>query len=153
MTGSALGNPTPLSIWNIRIRNGAALTSRFRKSLALPELCSVYIFWYAPVSYTHLDVYKRQIMHHAAAILGDHRQAVQGAFGIQDGMEREFQMRGHTGGLAVKDIPVIGLIAGVVRGIGSFLVGGGDDLALRGRGNGDFSREGPCAVVLSLIHI
>ena len=57
-------------------------------------------------------------------------------------MEREFQMRGHTGGLAVKDIPVIVLITGVVRGIGSFLVGGGDDLALCGRGNGDFSREG-----------
>ena len=91
-------------------------------------------------------------MHHAAAILGDHRQAVQGAFGIQDGMEREFQMRGHAGGLAVKDIPVIVLITGVVRGIGSFLVGGGDDLALRGRGNGDFAREGPCAVVGLDVH-
>lgn len=67
-------------------------------------------------------------------------------------MEREFQMRGHAGGLAVKDIPVIVLITGVVRGIGSFLVGGGDDLALRGRGNGDFAREGPCAVVGLDVH-
>ena len=42
-----------------------ALTAILYPLIALTNLYFVFNFWFIPVSYTHLDVYKRQIMNNA----------------------------------------------------------------------------------------